>query len=86
MNMNLCSSVIIYGKTVCSREVNERHERLKALAARRGVSLNRLFEELSVRALAAFDAETRFRARAANGDPQAGLALLDGLERHFNET
>ena len=47
--------------------------------------LNTLFEELSARALVEFDAETRFRARAAHGDPQAGLALLDGLERHFNE-
>ena len=64
---------------------NEQHERLKTLAARRGVSLNRLFEELSTRALAEFEVETRFRARAANGDPQAGLALLDRLERHFNE-
>ena len=47
------------------------------------MSLNRLFEELSARALAEFEVETRFCARAAYGDPQAGLALL---ERHFNET
>ena len=72
--------------TLTLRLPNEQHERLKTLAARRGVSLNRLFEELSARALAAFEVETRFRARAAQGDPQAGLALLDRLERHFNET
>ena len=72
--------------TLTLRLPNEQHERLKTLAAQRGVSLNRLFEELSARALAEFEVETRFRARAANGDPQAGLALLDGLERHFNET
>ena len=72
--------------TLTLRLPNEQHERLKTLAARRGVSLNRLFEELSARALAEFEVETRFRARAAHGDPQAGLALLDGLERHFNET
>ena len=47
-------------------------------------SLNTLFEELSARALAEFEVETRFRARAAHGDPQAGLALLDGLERNFS--
>ena len=70
--------------TLTLRLPNEQHERLKTLAARRGVSLNRLFEELSARALAEFDAETRFRARAVHGDPQAGLALLDGLERHFS--
>ena len=50
------------------------------------VSLNRLFEELTACALAEFEVEARFRARAAHGDPQAGLALLDRLERHFNET
>ena len=70
--------------TLTLRLPNERHERLKTLAARRGVSLNKLFEELSARALAEFEVETRFRARAANGDPQAGLALLDRLERHFS--
>ena len=72
--------------TLTLRLPNEQHERLKTLAARRGVSLNRLFEELSARALAEFEVETRFRARATHGDPQAGLALLDRLERHFNET
>lgn len=70
--------------TLTLRLPNEQHERLKTLAARRGVSLNRLFEELSARALAEFEVETRFRARAAHGDPQAGLALLDRLERHFS--
>ena len=65
---------------------NEQHERLKTLAARRGVSLNRPFEELSARMLAEFEVETRFRRRAAHGDPQAGLALLNRLECHFNET
>ena len=70
--------------TLTLRLPNERHERLKALAARRGVSLNKLFEELSIRALAEFEVETRFRARAVHGDPQAGLALLDRLERHFS--
>ena len=46
--------------------------------------LNNLFEELSIRALAEFEVETRFRAQAAHGDPRAGLALLDELERHFS--
>lgn len=35
-------------------------------------------------ALAEFEVETRFRARAAHGEPQAGLALLDRLEHHFS--
>ena len=56
------------------------HARLKQLAARQGVSLNKLIEEWSSVALAQFDAETRFRVRAARGHPAAGLALLDKLD------
>ena len=62
---------------------DDQHERLKALAAHRGLSLNKLFEEFTVKALAEFDIETRFRVRAAHGDADAGLALLDKLARHF---
>ncbi len=70
--------------TLTIRLPNDQHERLKTLARQRGLSLDKLFEEFSARALAEFDVETRFRARAAKGDPQAGLALLGKLERHFN--
>jgi predicted DNA-binding protein len=63
---------------------NEKHERLKALAKARGMSLNKLIEELSTIALAEFDAETRFRALVAQGDPQAGTAILDKLDMHFS--
>jgi predicted transcriptional regulator len=56
------------------------HERLRDLAQRRNVSLNRLMEELSTQALAEFDAETRFRARAANGDRVEALRLLDAID------
>ena len=37
-------------------------------------------EEISAQALAAFDAETRFRAMAAQGDPQKANAILDRLD------
>ena len=70
--------------TLTIRLPNDQHERLKTLARQRGVSLNKLFEEFSARALVEFDVETRFRVRAAKGDLQAGLALLDKLNRHFN--
>ncbi len=57
------------------------------MAARRGVSLNKLMEELSVRALAEHDTEMRFRTRAARGDPARGLKLLDELDhRHGQST
>ena len=39
-----------------------------------------VIEEPSARALAKFDTEARFRARAARGDREAALALLDGLD------
>lgn len=56
------------------------HERLKQLARSRKVSVNKLMEEFSTAALAEFDAETRFIARAARGNVKRGLALLDKLD------
>ena len=58
--------------------------RLKQLAASRGISLNKLIEELGTAALAAYDAETRFRALAAGADRNAALDILarhDELDR-----
>lgn len=65
---------------------DDQHERLKALAAHRGVSLNKLFEDFAARAVAEFDTEIRFRARAARGDVSAGLALLDKIDAAMTET
>lgn len=56
-------------------------ERLKHLARSRGLSVNKLVEEMSTQALAAFDAETRFRAMAAQGDAAQALAILDRLDQ-----
>ncbi len=69
--------------TMTIRIPDAQHVRLKRLAARQGVSLNKLVEQWSNVALAQFDAETRFRVRASRGDPQAGLALLDKLDAAF---
>jgi predicted transcriptional regulator len=55
-------------------------ERLKTLARSRGLSMNKLIEELSTQAIAAFDAEVRFRALATSGDRAAALAILDRLD------
>jgi len=57
-------------------------ERLKDLARTRGISVNKLIEEMSTQAIAAFDAETRFRALATHGDRDAALAILDRLDGH----
>jgi hypothetical protein len=58
-----------------------KHQRLRRLAERHGISLNKLVEDWAGIALAEFDAETRFRARASRGNPARGLALLDKLDR-----
>jgi predicted transcriptional regulator len=55
-------------------------QRLKSLAKSRGLSVNKLMEELSAQALASFDAETRFRAMASRGDPDVALKILDRLD------
>jgi len=60
-----------------------KHNRLRRLAASRGVSMNKLIDELATVALAQHDAEVRFRAIAAKGSAKRGLALLDKLDRHF---
>lgn len=64
---------------------DDKHERLKQLAKARGMSLNKLVEELSTIALAEFDAETRFKAIAAQGNPERGITLLDKLDVYFGE-
>ncbi len=66
--------------TLTIRLPDDKHERLKELARRRNMSVNKLIEELSTIALAEFDAETRFRAMVAKGSQQAGLALLNQLD------
>ena len=71
--------------TLTIRIPDDKHSRLKALAQYRHVSLNKLVEELSTRALAEFDSEVRFRALAARADSGKGLDLLDKLDAHFSE-
>ena len=71
--------------TLTIRLPNDKHERLKQLARRRNMSVNKLIEELSTIALAEFDAETRFWAMAAKGSQQAGLALLNQLDSDSNQ-
>ncbi len=57
------------------------HARLRDLARVRGVSINKLMEEIATATLAAHDAEVRFRLLAAQGSPERGLAILDRLDR-----
>lgn len=64
-------------RTLTVRLPDEKHERVQSLARKQGLSMNKLIEELSTAALAEFDAETRFRARAALGSPEKALRILD---------
>jgi hypothetical protein len=66
--------------TLTIRLPDTKHQRLKAFARSRGVSLNKLVEEWATVALAQLDAENRFHLRAARGKPEEGLAILDKLD------
>ncbi len=67
--------------TLTIRLPDDTAQRLKSLASTRGLSINKLMEELSTQAIAAFDAETRFRTLAARGDAAQALAILDRLDQ-----
>jgi len=67
--------------TLTIRLPGDTAERLKTLAKYRGLSVNKLMEELSVQAVASFDAENRFKGMAATADADRALAVLDRLDR-----
>lgn len=69
--------------TITLRMPDDKATRLRTLARQRGISLNKLLEEFSTRAIAEFDTETRFHLHAANGNPEKALNLLDSLDVHF---
>ncbi|WP_028946607.1 toxin-antitoxin system HicB family antitoxin [Synechocystis sp. PCC 6714] len=66
--------------TLTIRMPDDKHSRLKQLAESRGISVNKLVEELSTIALTEFDAYNRFRLMAARGNVIEGLKLLDKLD------
>ena len=67
--------------TLTVRLPDDTHERLKELARQRGLSVNKLVEELSTIAITQYDAETRFLALAASGSKKEGLRVLDKLDK-----
>ena len=67
--------------TLTIRLPEDKHERLRELARQRGVSIDRLMDELSTIALVQHDAEIRFRMLAAKGSPHTGLRILEKLDR-----
>jgi len=70
-------------RQVTIRLPDDKHLRLRELARRRSMSINKLMEELATISIIEFDAEARFRALAAGGSVKKGLALLDKLDAAF---
>ncbi len=60
---------------------DDKHQRLKALAASRHISINKLIDELATIALVEYDAKTRFITRSQKATAQNGLELLDLLDQ-----
>jgi predicted transcriptional regulator len=65
--------------TLTIRLPDDKHERLKALAENRQISVNKLIDELATIAIANHDARLRFAARASRGDVAKALEVLDRL-------
>ena len=66
---------------VTLRLPDDQHQRLKTMAQARGLSLNKLLEQLSAQALTENDIELRYRRLAATGSIKRGLELLDKLDQ-----
>lgn len=66
--------------TLTIRLPDETVQRLKTLAQSRGLSMNKLVEQLSAQALSAWDTENHFRGMAATGQVNKALAVLDRLD------
>ena len=66
--------------TLTIRLPDDKHTRLKELAQSRGISVNKLMEDLSTIVLTEFDTYNRFKVMAARGDVQEGLRILDKLD------
>jgi len=72
--------------TITIRLPDDKHARLKTLAKSKKISVNKLIEELSTRALVEFDSEMRFRALVASGNVERGLEILNKIDAHFEQT
>jgi HicB family len=70
--------------TLTVRIPDDKHVRLKQLAQSKGISINKLIEELSTVALAEFDTHNRFKLLAARGNASRGLEILDKLDTLTN--
>ena len=67
--------------TLTMRLPDNTAQRLKTYARSRGQSVNKLVEEMSAQALAAWDTEVRFRSLAEQGDISKAITILDRLDK-----
>ena len=72
--------------TMTIRFQDEKHQRLKSLAKEKGISLNKLMDELATIALVSHDTELHFKSMAEKGTPKRGLELLDKLDFTFENS
>lgn len=66
--------------TLTIRLPDDKHERLKDLAKIRGISVNKLMEEFSTKAIAEFDAYNRFQLLASEANLPVAKDLLNKLD------
>jgi predicted DNA-binding protein len=61
------------------RLAKEKHQRLKKLAKNKGMTINKLLDEMTTLMLTEFDLETRYLARVERGKnkTERGLELLE---------
>lgn len=67
--------------TLTIRLPDDTADRLKQMAKARGQSMNKLVEEFSVHALAAWDTSNHFRVTSATADVDKALGILDLVDR-----
>lgn len=65
--------------TLTIRMPEDKVQRLKAMAKSRGLSVNKLIEELTNLSIGQFDAQASFLARAARGSRERGLDFIQKM-------
>jgi|GEM_PF-470270 len=69
--------------TITLRVTDQKADKLKRLAEKMNVSVNKLLDEMTTAAISHDDAKMRFDIRAAQGLRDRGLATLDRLDTYF---
>lgn len=69
--------------TITLRVTDTKADKLKKLAEKMNVSVNKLLDELTTVAITNEETQTRFQIRAARGNRQRGLETLDKLDSYF---